>query len=221
MYPSYLLDLVTPEDGAAYMPQGKPPLADAELALIRRWIEQGAVNDSPTPPAAFDTSNPPVYTRPPVITSLDFSPDGNYIAAGASLDGVGEVHIYRCPIDLSLPDDSLMLLKPIGAVPHVGGKLTDEQKKALLDYLRTHDGPLKKLQQELAENRQPRAVDPVLLKLREKMKQAEEPVPLDPGLVRLRRDTELSAKQLEQNRLTMVQDLAWALINSPAFLFNH
>jgi hypothetical protein len=98
---------------------------------------------------------------------------------------------------------------------------TDEQKKTVLDFFRDHDGPLKKLEQELADSRKPRPADPELLKLREKLKQAEQPVPLDPHLVRLRQDVELSAKQLEQNRLTMAQDLAWALINSPAFLFNH
>ena len=29
------------------MPKGKPPLAAAEIELIRRWIAQGAVDDTP------------------------------------------------------------------------------------------------------------------------------------------------------------------------------
>jgi hypothetical protein len=36
----------------------------------------------------------------------------------------------------------------------------------------------------------------------------------------MRVDVALSAKQLDSRRLTAAQDLAWALINSPAFLFN-
>ncbi|MBC8354077.1 MAG: PSD1 domain-containing protein [Planctomycetes bacterium] len=39
---SYLLDLITREDGKAEMPQGAPPLADADVETIRRWIAKGA-----------------------------------------------------------------------------------------------------------------------------------------------------------------------------------
>ncbi|MEM9656995.1 MAG: hypothetical protein AAF961_01420 [Planctomycetota bacterium] len=35
------------------------------------------------------------------------------------------------------------------------------------------------------------------------------------------RDLSRGAAMLEDSRLAAVQDLAWALINSPAFLFNH
>ena len=39
---SYLLDLVTPEDGEAQMPKDGDPLDADSIALLRRWIEQGA-----------------------------------------------------------------------------------------------------------------------------------------------------------------------------------
>jgi hypothetical protein len=63
--------------------------------------------------------------------------------------------------------------------------------------------------------------DPQLLALEAKHLEMQKPITLDPKLIQLRRDSDLSAKQLTNKRLTAAQDLAWALINSPAFLFNH
>jgi mono/diheme cytochrome c family protein len=78
---SYLIEQITPEDGEALMPPDKPPLADAQVALIRRWIEQGAADDSPVHVRQrYDMDHPPVYVSPPVITSLDYSPDGTLLA---------------------------------------------------------------------------------------------------------------------------------------------
>jgi len=39
-------------------------------------------------------------------------------------------------------------------------------------------------------------------------------------LAQLTHDLQQSALQLESKRLTAAQDLSWALINSPSFLFN-
>ena len=47
------------------------------------------------------------------------------------------------------------------------------------------------------------------------------PVPDDPRLLQLRKDVGFSDKQLVSLRLTTAQDLTWALINTPEFLFNH
>jgi WD40 repeat protein len=78
---SYLIELITPSDGEAEMPQGAPPLSDEELKVIRQWIVEGAVDDSPAKDRApYDREHPPVYSRPPVITSLDFSPDASQLA---------------------------------------------------------------------------------------------------------------------------------------------
>ena len=63
------------------MPRGKPPLSEAEIATIRQWIEQGAKDDTPeNAQERYDVDHPPVYTRPPVITSIDYSPDGSLLA---------------------------------------------------------------------------------------------------------------------------------------------
>lgn len=78
---SYLVELITPSGGKAEMPQNKKPLADAEIALIRRWISEGAKDDSPASAARqYDVEHPPLYKQPPVISSLDYSPDGKLLA---------------------------------------------------------------------------------------------------------------------------------------------
>ncbi len=69
---SYLIQQITPVDGEAEMPKQRKPLNEGQIALVRTWIEQGAVDD--TPAAAlrtYDAEHPPTYVRPPVITSLD------------------------------------------------------------------------------------------------------------------------------------------------------
>lgn len=78
---SHLVQQITPSKGEAEMPRGRPPLAEPEIALIRRWIAEGALND--TPPStvqAYDADHPPRYSRPPVINAIDYSPDGRLLA---------------------------------------------------------------------------------------------------------------------------------------------
>jgi WD40 repeat protein len=77
---SYLLQEITPVNGQAEMPKKGPPLPEDQVALIRRWIEQGAVDDSPASGPQYSEENPPQYVRPPVITALDYAPDGRQLA---------------------------------------------------------------------------------------------------------------------------------------------
>ena len=89
---SYLVQLITPENGAAEMPKGKKPLHDSEIELVRKWIAQGAKNDTPeNADVRYDVDHPPVYVLPPVTTSLDFSPDGTLIA----IAGFNEVLLHK------------------------------------------------------------------------------------------------------------------------------
>ena len=88
---SYLMLQIIPEDGAASMPPKGDPLSEVEIELIRKWIEQGAVNDIPkNVNAGYSKESPPKYTRPPVVTSLDFSPDGSLLA----VSGFNEVLLH-------------------------------------------------------------------------------------------------------------------------------
>jgi WD40 repeat protein len=78
---SPLVVQITPQDGQAAMPKDRPPLAASQIDLIKRWIAEGAADD--TPPMAresVDMSHPPIYSLAPVITSLDYSPDGKLLA---------------------------------------------------------------------------------------------------------------------------------------------
>ncbi len=98
---------------------------------------------------------------------------------------------------------------------------TDKQKDLLLKLYRSVDPEMQKRQQELAQARMPLPIDPKVKELRGSIAELSKPVPTDGALVQLRLDAEMSKKQMANPRLTAAQDLAWALINSPAFLFNH
>ncbi|QDT97595.1 DUF1549 domain-containing protein [Gimesia aquarii] len=78
---SYFVKLITPHGNEAEMPKGKSPLLQDQIALIRSWIQQGAIDDSPKKVEyQFNKKNPPKYSSPPVVTSLDYSPDGKLLA---------------------------------------------------------------------------------------------------------------------------------------------
>ncbi len=101
---SYLVEQITPDHGEAEMPKKKSPLSSGDIQLIRRWIAEGAVDD--TPPNArqrFDPEHPPVYQRLPVVTSMEFSPDGSLLAVA----GFHEVLLWK-------GDGSEMLARLIG-----------------------------------------------------------------------------------------------------------
>ncbi len=87
-----LLEQIAPENGEAAMPKGKEPLTSDQIALIKTWIAQGAKDDTPEQAKkVYDAKHPPVYYRPPVITSMDYSPDGKMLA----IAGHHEVLIHK------------------------------------------------------------------------------------------------------------------------------
>lgn len=90
---SYLIEEITPDaEGKVEMPKKKDPLHEIEVALVRRWITEGAIDDTPeNARQRYDQDHPPVYTKPPVITSLDYSPDGSLLA----ISGFHEVLLQK------------------------------------------------------------------------------------------------------------------------------
>jgi len=80
---SYLIEQITPEGGKAAMPKDAPPLSDKEVAMIRKWIELGAKDDTPASNRPqYDADHPPIYMAPPVLKSIEYSPKGDALAIG-------------------------------------------------------------------------------------------------------------------------------------------
>ncbi|MFN3650714.1 MAG: c-type cytochrome domain-containing protein [Armatimonadota bacterium] len=73
------------------MPKDMPPLNAREVETIRLWIEQGARDDTPVTNDPIGPSRPPVYTQPPVISSLAYSPDGETLAVA----GYREILLHK------------------------------------------------------------------------------------------------------------------------------
>ncbi|MDG2130833.1 MAG: DUF1549 domain-containing protein [Fuerstiella sp.] len=89
---SYLIAQITPEDGAASMPPKGKPLSDVEIELIRNWVAQGAKDDTPaSTKVVYSRENPPQYSLPPVVTSMNYSPDGQLLAVA----GFNEVLLHK------------------------------------------------------------------------------------------------------------------------------
>ncbi len=73
--------LIQIEGAEPEMPKDADPLTADEVATIRRWINEGAKDDTPPEPgAAHRLTSPPVYRSAPAIASLAGSPDGEVLA---------------------------------------------------------------------------------------------------------------------------------------------
>lgn len=89
---SLLVKQITPANGEAEMPPKKKPLHELEIGLIRRWVAEGAIDDTPANARQrFDKEHPPLYSRSPLVTSLDLSPDGSLLAVA----GFHEVLLWK------------------------------------------------------------------------------------------------------------------------------
>ncbi|QDU41063.1 WD domain, G-beta repeat [Maioricimonas rarisocia] len=148
-------------------------------------------------------------------TILHFTLDQNYSDRKHTIGRFRlSVTTSPAPLQFGLPKNILQIVQTPAE------ERSEEQQKELLDYYRQMDAEVQKLEKALAEAKKPRPEDPKLVALRATLEDVRKPLPEDPKLARLRRAVELSQQQLDNGRLTVAQDLAWALINSPAFLFN-
>jgi WD40 repeat protein len=88
------------------MPDEGDPLTPAQVAMVERWIKEGAKDD--TPAAGTAKLEPPAYTVAPVVSSLAFSPDGNLLA----VNGYGEVVLHK-------GDGTGIVARLVGEAPRV------------------------------------------------------------------------------------------------------
>lgn len=88
------------------MPPEGDPLGEVQTALIERWIKQGAKDDTMAPGTAKVPT--PVYTVPPVVTAMAFSPDGSVLA----VSGYHEVLLHKA-------DGTGLVARLVGESPRV------------------------------------------------------------------------------------------------------
>jgi mono/diheme cytochrome c family protein len=85
---SYLIDVIGP-DGDPRMPFKQDPLADAEIAILERWIAEGAKYDGQAPDEDWTfllrrlrkIEPPESYPAAVPITAVAFTPDGTRVEA--------------------------------------------------------------------------------------------------------------------------------------------
>jgi hypothetical protein len=111
------------------------------------------------------------------------------------------------------------VIAKVHAVPTA--KRDAKQTKTITDHFRSVDPDLKALQAALAEAKKPVPEPNSIVMARKALADLLTLPPVSPRLTTLESDVALSSSQATNARLTAAQDLAWALINSPAFLFNY
>ncbi len=101
---SYLLSLVRAANADERMPKDADQLPDAEIALIERWIAEGARFGDSAPDVSLVSAapwnhpaSPEKYRRPFPVTALAFAPNGKELAVG----GLQEITIWS-PVDGTL-----------------------------------------------------------------------------------------------------------------------
>jgi len=138
-------------------------------------------------------------------------------------DAVGH-RLGRFRLSVASREGELVLGLPesLSAVAQIAKEdRTELIAKDSLAYFRVSSTELKKLNETLANEEKPLPEDQNVIALKKRIERLSMQLPDDNKLLRLRSDVKESESQFLQSRLTAAEDIAWALINSPAFLFNH
>ena len=115
----------------------------------------------------------------------------------------------------------LGVAEPLAAILRTPAAQRPEAEVQLINaYVESVDPQIKGDIAAVAAANAPVPKDPAIAAIETKIQRLSVVTPIDPQLERLKVDAEQSEKQLQAERLTAAEDLTWALINSPAFLFN-
>lgn len=95
---SYLIDLIQP-DGEPRMPYRQDPLSDEQIAIITKWVAEGAAYDGEDPNEDWTSALhkitvvniPEAYPVVVPITAVAFSPDGSEVASS----GYHEINTWK------------------------------------------------------------------------------------------------------------------------------
>ncbi|MFO0938547.1 MAG: c-type cytochrome domain-containing protein [Gemmataceae bacterium] len=90
---SFLVEEIRVKNGQHEMPKNRDALLPVQIATIEKWIAQGAKDDTPAAAKALAISqdHPPVYSAPPVVTAVVYSPDGETLA----VSGYHEILLFK------------------------------------------------------------------------------------------------------------------------------
>ncbi len=78
---SLMKNIVPDGKGEVAMPKKADPLRKQDVEIVKRWIAEGAVDDTPAHARqVWNAEHPPVYSRPNDVTAIDFSNDGQLLA---------------------------------------------------------------------------------------------------------------------------------------------
>ncbi|MHB8524376.1 MAG: c-type cytochrome domain-containing protein [Limisphaerales bacterium] len=102
------------------MPKEGDPLTKDEVALIERWIREGAKDDTPPDAYSFKLAAPPTYNAPPVISALACSADGTMLA----VSGYHEVLLHHA-------DGSGLIARLVGESPRIESVVFSPNNKLL------------------------------------------------------------------------------------------
>ncbi|MEM9587756.1 MAG: hypothetical protein AAGA03_10795, partial [Planctomycetota bacterium] len=175
------------------------------------WAVSGAVGVDHW--ATFQLAKPIESTGP---TLLKFRLHQRHNAANHQLGR------FRISVTTATGKIPLGRAEPIAAALSSPPNQRDKaQNERIRKYVQTIDPELSAGRSALATAKKPLAPDADLVALQAKQKRLSVETADPPALVKLRVDAKQSQKQLGNRRLTAAEDLTWALVNSPAFLFNH